>query len=559
MTLSGAVALAQVASTPRPAPAPQPDTLVVESSPRQSPQVVTVIHRLTGVKALVLLRRSGQAVSLADDDLVAAPNAITSIIAGYALSDGQNIVTRIPQAEAEVEALTGWYRMAGTSPRHWTTFPPSPAPPRAPVAVGGVPAPRPATPAAAPATQGFVVVPSGGGQLKATYVGLDGSSGLSLLKIQGLKVPATRDANEELLAVGQIVRLFAPARVGGGSNLPQGTIALRVGEVEGRISEIVRTPTGKISRLLATAENLSQANVGGVAINEAGETVGIVELIQDKKVRLIPTSAVRRAAQRVLARQTSVPRPLLGVRGESLAAIPLERFYSQGWSAEQVAEVKKKYPGVMLTSVAPGTPAALANLRPGDVIVRANNMEIKSAEDFSWVINEAGSGANVTFTLFRGQTPKPIVQSFPSVQPTAAAPFPVITPEVFNFQPTEVSVKLSESFFNPAATFGVGGQASGGSLPPAARGLETVALSAKAAAHLGAKGGLLVVFVDPESPAGRAGLHVFDVIESVDGRPLGSGPLSSYVPAGGTGQLQLSVVRDKQRIEIVIRPKEEKK
>ena len=67
-------------------------------------------------------------------------------------------------------------------------------------------------------------------------------------------------------------------------------------------------------------------------------------------------------------------------------------------------EAQGSYQGLLLTKVAPGTPAALADLRRGDVIVRVNNFDVKSAEDFSYVLNEAGGGATVNFTFFRGQT-----------------------------------------------------------------------------------------------------------------------------------------------------------
>jgi S1-C subfamily serine protease len=92
-------------------------------------------------------------------------------------------------------------------------------------------------------------------------------------------------------------------------------------------------------------------------------------------------------------------------------------------------------------------------------------------------------------------------------------------------------------------------------LPPIARGFETVKLSNKAAAHLGARGGLLVVFVDPDSAAARADLRVFDVIESVDGTLLGTASWPDALPEGDPQQLQLGVVRDRRKAEITIQQK----
>jgi serine protease Do len=548
------------AKTPRPATPPAPDTLQIESSGRQSTQVVTVVHRLNGIKALALLQRNGEAVTMVDEDIVRESNAVTSITAGVALGDGQSIVARLPQAEAEIEATT--------------FFTPAPLPriniPRAattaPVvqrATAVSTTPRALVPLE---STGFIVVQSSGKQYVARYVGLDGLSGLSLLKIPGLNLPASHDVNEERLAVGQIVRLFAPMRAIKGSSATASTVSLRMGEIEGKIAEIARTATGRIEYLTINAKNLSPEIVGGVALNEVGEAVGIVETINANVARLIPTGAVRRAAERVLVRQTSVPRPWLGVRGEAVAAMPLEKFLPGGWSEPQAVALKGKMEGIFLTSVAPGTPAALADLRPGDVIVRVNDFEVKNAEDFSFVLNEVGSGATVNFTLFRGQLPNPPAP-FPTPKPMAMPPFPpvgtLISPAAFNFKPLVVSVKLSESL-NPARAMKLAEEYSTNlqtinPFPLVARGIETAALSARAATHLGSRGGMVVLFVDPTSPAAQAGLKAFDVIETVEGKPVGHNALFYTLPQGNPDKLTLGIVRDNQRMEITIQQKEKDK
>ncbi|MDT4952968.1 MAG: hypothetical protein QOJ02_1106 [Acidobacteriota bacterium] len=544
------------AKTPRPS-APSPDTLVVEPSTRQSPQVVTVVHRLNGIKALALLQRNGEAVAMVDEDVVTASNAVTSITAGFALGDGQSIVARLPQAEAEIEAATFF----SPSPSYRPQLPTQRLAPLAQRVTTASTSPRALMPLE---STGFVVAQSSGKQYAARYVGLDGLSGLSLLKISGLNVPVSPDVNEEQLAVGQTVRLFAPMRAVKGSSTTSSTVSLRVGEIEGKIAGITRASTGRIEYLTIKAQSLSPEIVGGIALNEAGETVGIVETINANVARLIPTGAVRRAAARVLARQASVPRPWLGVRGEAVAAMPLEKFFPGGWSEPEAAALKGKMEGIFLTSVAPGTPAALADLRPGDVIVRVNDFEVKNAEDFSYVLNEVGSGATVNFTFFRGQFPKPPAPLLPLPTPMAMPPFPpagtLISPEAFKFKPLVVSVKLSESL-NPARAMKLAesyafSYPGSESLPPIARGLETVTLSGKAAMHLGARGGLLVVFVDPESAAARSGLRVFDVIESVDGKLLGQTSWSAALPANNPQRLSLGIVRDQQKVEITIQQKD---
>jgi S1-C subfamily serine protease len=348
-------------------------------------------------------------------------------------------------------------------------------------------------------------------------------------------------------------------RIGAAVNKEPGTVSVSVGEIEGRITEITRTSTGKIANLTIKAQNLSPMIVGGVALNDAGETIGIVETSDAAKARLIPAAAVRRAAGRVFSRQASVPRPWLGVRGEAVAATSQERFFSSGWTEQEVAKLKESYQGLLLTAVAPGTPAALADLRPGDVIVRVNDRDVKSAEDFSFFLNEAGGGATVNFTFFRGQTPQANALFTPAMPPPTALPAPPapMSPKAFpSLKPLEVSVKMGEAL-NPARSMRLAesyamGVQSLNQLPPITRGLETVALSPKAAAHLGARGGVLVVFVDPESAAARAGVRVFDVIESVEGKPLGRTSWTASLPTGNPQRLMLGIVREREKVEIKI-------
>ena len=533
------------AQTPKPSqpPQPKPDTLMVKSARRQTPQVVTIVHRVNGIKAVVLMRRSGEMVATVDDKLVTSGDAVTSITAGFVLGDGESVVARLSQAEAEAEAQG--YAPAASSFAWAYQTPPSPK-------IWDVRQP--------PASRAeFVVVEASGKQLAARYVGLDGGSGLSLLKIPGLNATLSRDASEERLAIGQRVRLFAPVRIGAAVNKEPGTVSVSVGEIEGRITEITRTSTGKIANLTIKAQNLSPMIVGGVALNDAGETIGIVETSDAAKARLIPAAAVRRAAGRVFSRQASVPRPWLGVRGEAVAATSQERFFSSGWTEQEVAKLKESYQGLLLTAVAPGTPAALADLRPGDVIVRVNDRDVKSAEDFSFFLNEAGGGATVNFTFFRGQTPQANALFTPAMPPPTALPAPPapMSPKAFpSLKPLEVSVKMGEAL-NPARSMRLAesyamGVQSLNQLPPITRGLETVALSPKAAAHLGARGGVLVVFVDPESAAARAGVRVFDVIESVEGKPLGRTSWTASLPTGNPQRLMLGIVREREKVEIKI-------
>lgn len=455
-----------------------------------APQVNTVVHRLNGIKMLDLLRRKGAKVAPLEDESLIADDMHTNITAGLSLEDG-TIVARLPQAELEVPtSLAASYAATALAPK------------------------------ALPSSSNLLIVQSNGQQLPATFVGMDGGTGLSLLKIYGLQFSPARDANEGTLVVGQRVRLLTPARAPQSEGLAPDQFFLSISEQEGRLTEIARASSGHVTRLTISSGNLSQVMVGGIALNESGETIGMVESSSPTEAYLIPVAAVRRAVSRIRQRLESKPQPWLGARGSSVFAFSVEQLMTVGWDRNNASQLMNQRAGVVLTSVPPQTPAWFANLRVGDVVTRVNTGEVKSAEDFSSLLKEAGGRAPVRFTVMRPERP---------------------TPQV-------VTVKLRESL-NPVLEMEAA-EARAARLtsadPFVARGLETLSIKPRLAQRLHARGGLFVTFVHPESAASRAGLLAGDVIESVNGQLLSETSLPNQLPA----KISLGVIRQGQKMEV---------
>lgn len=494
------------------------------------------------------LNRSGAPVAAIiefDNENATGTDMHMSITAGFALGDGQSVIASLPQAEAEFESG----------------------------AITAPPEPKQAKGVSAPSAQAanMTVVRPDGFQVTADYVGLDGLTGLSLLRIDGLKLPSMPDALEEKLAVGQRVRLFAPEPVGRTDSRPANSLYLRLGEIEGRLAAVTRSASGRITHLTVRATGLSPSVNGGIAINDAGETVGIVERSSASEARILPVQVIKRAAERVLARRASVPRPLLGVRGKSVTAATMFQFTSGGWSQAEALALMNKGQGLLLTSVVPNTPAALADLRPGDIIVSVNNNDIKSAEDFSFTLSEAGGDSTVMFTVLRGQKPVRASTAPPAPEPAPPAPVASTPPRALEpfalptplrpLKPINVPIKLSYSFemsVVPKAAPAVTAQT-----PPArtdpfiTRGVEVIPLAGAGAIRRGARAGVLVVSVGFASEAARAGLREGDVIESVNGKLLSSTTRTEMVFAPDVN-LTLGIVRRGQKLSITLPAKEAK-
>jgi len=295
-----------------------------------------------------------------------------------------------------------------------------------------------------------------------------------------------------------------------------------MGAIEGQIQNVMTSPSGDVTRFKVSSPKLSQANVGGVALNLAGEAIGIIDSLEGAEATILPAASIRRAARRVLRQQSSVPRPWLGVRGEAVAALNVEQIFNHGWEMQRAAALAGKHRGILLTSIEPGSPAAQAALRAGDVILKVDDKDIQNEEDFTWWLQQAGPSSSVRFTVAR---------------PDRAVEEPL-------------NVKLS-GMFDPSFNFRFRNRVTrlkGFSLLN--QGVETIAFRPFVASQLGITAGLLVTYVEPQTAAFEAGLQPGDVIQSIDGKPV-----SSFKQPLQSGSFTFEIVRRREKLVLKLASK----
>jgi S1-C subfamily serine protease len=495
------------AQTPAPSPrrpAAPPRTGRTADKIPAAPQVVTIIHRLNGLKMFRLLARSQeqvQAISNLDWSFNLMDDVHTNVIAGLALDDGETIAAWLPEAEVE--------------------FGPVPAP--APAAAEPPPPPKP--PVAAFPTNSFfgapdiTVIGADGRRLPAKYIGFDAVTGLSILRLTKKNAVAAVASKVEPVNTGEPVLLYQPEPVQGTRPLLRPRLYARMAAIEGRIQTVLSAPSGGVARFRVSAPKLSQANIGGVALNQAGETIGIVDGLEGSEASVLPASLIKRAAQRVLEQQASVPRPWLGVKGEAIAALKFDEIVNHGWELTRATALANKHRGIMLTSIMPGSPAELATLRAGDVILKVDDKDIQSADDFTFWLEQAGPSSSVEFTVMRPDQPVEV----------------------------ELNVKLSQ-MLEPSFSFNLRNPWPGSrGFSLLDQGIETIALRPPVATQLGTTAGLLVVYVDPVTAAFEAGLQPGDVIQSINGKSVS---VFKTDPKPATYTFQ--IVRKKEKLVVTI-------
>lgn len=529
-------AAAQTPSAPAP-PEPRKTTVSTRVNPvivqggSTAPQVVTILHRLNGLKVFRLLLRSPEefgAIAKLDEAFQIAGDVHTSVIAGLTLDDGQTIAAWLPEAEAEMP------------PPPIPAAPKTPVSPRAPLSETQAPmAPSAAEISAASISgQGFSVngnllgpadlriITRDGKRLMGRYIGVDALTGLSVITLANSSVAKMADVKDQPISVGQRLRLIGPEPALNSEASTKAAMYVRMGETDAIVTTVNRSPSGGVARVKIESAKLTPSNIGGIVLNDSGETVGIVDAVKGSEATIVPVGLVRSAVKRVMERQASVPRPWLGVRGEPVWSLSLERMLGVGWEPERARALAEKREGIMLTSVAPGSPAALGRLSPGDVILTVNKEAIRNADDFSWLIQEAAPGSFVHFDVAR---------------------LGKLAPEAFE-------IKLSESpepFFGLRRPEGATGKGTAPG-PLMTQGIECIGIKPRVAMRFGATGGLLVVYVQPATPAFKAGLLPGDVIEAIDGQKLVLGYRSLTILSKPGASSLFQIVRNKQKMTLKV-------
>src|SRR6185295_8473213 len=108
------------------------------------------------------------------------------------------------------------------------------------------------------------------------------------------------------------------------------------------------------------------------------------------------------ATQRNCGMETSMKRLLLSTALACLITAPAHA----AWLGSAVdSRANSQFPGVIVRSIADGSPAAVAGLREGDLIVAAQMRPLRNAAEFDRLVRAAGAGTRVSFALLRDGAP----------------------------------------------------------------------------------------------------------------------------------------------------------
>src|SRR4051812_45034023 len=218
-----------------------------------------------------------------------------------------------------------------------------------------------------------VVTLPDGSDLPATVVGEDPLTDIAVLQVKRDHLPTVAVGRSNDLMIGEwVVALGNPYAYLLGNAEP--TVTVGVVSATGRNILPGGDQTGLYLDMIQTDAAINPGNSGGPLTNALGEVVGVNSSIFSNSggsVGLgfaIPIERAVRVADEII-RSGTVRRAWVGLEVEGANA--MREWKSQG--------------GVVLSSVAPGGPAARAGLRPSDVLVEANGRRLRNYLDWEAV------------------------------------------------------------------------------------------------------------------------------------------------------------------------------
>ncbi len=327
-----------------------------------------------------------------------------------------------------------------------------------------------------------------------------------------------------VLKINPGARPLPVVRIGDSDSLRVGDVVFAIGNpfdvgqtvTHGIISALARSSVGigDYQFFIQTDAAINPGNSGGALINSNGDLIGINSAIYSRSGGsmgigfAVPVTMVKFVLNSVASGK--VVRPWLGVGGAAV-------------TAENARTLRLDRPvGVLLSRVVPGSPAARAGIRVGDVVYAIDGKEVGDEDGLRFRVATKSPGQATIVTLIRGGQ---------ALNLTATLMAPPETP------PRDTRVLGGNNLF---------------------QGVQVANLSPAFAQELGGSAperGVIVLGFANGAPAARFGLlQPGDIFDQFNGRPVESVAQFQQALQASTGGLTYRLLRGGRAMECGFRP-----
>ncbi len=348
-----------------------------------------------------------------------------------------------------------------------------------------------------------------GRSLRAKLIGTDPKTDIAVLKVEETNLPVIPLGDSNQVQVGD----FALA-IGNPFGLGQ-TVTFGIISALGRGNLGIET----YEDFIQTDAAINPGNSGGALINLQGQLIGINTAIIARGAQgnqgigfAVPINMARLVMEQLITKGRVV-RGYLGVTLQDLNEALAKQF--------GVPDQR----GVVVTDVAPDSPAAKAGFQPGDVIVAFAGQPVRDLRTLRLTVAQTPPGTTVKLKILRNKAPRELtatLDELPEDQPLAREP---------------------GNNNEPPATTPAGS---------ALAGVVVAELAPAVRARLNLKGGVVVRAVQPSSAAAEAGLQRDDIILQVNQQPVSSVTAFDAAVRQSHGEVLLRIYRGGVNLFLVV-------
>ena len=255
-----------------------------------------------------------------------------------------------------------------------------------------------------------VVTLKDGRELPGTVLGQDPLTDVAVIRVEATNLPTVELGNSDRLRPGE----WAIA-IGNPLGLDN-TVTAGIISATGRSSAQIRVPDKRVS-FIQTDAAINPGNSGGPLLNQRGQVIGMNTAIIGGAQGLgfaIPINTAQRIAEELMAKGR-VAHPYLGLQMRTLTPA-LRQVLNDDPRANVAIRVDR---GVIVLGVQGNSPAAQADIRPGDVILRLGDQSVQAAEDVQQIVQDSEIGEPLTVEINRRGTAVTVTVR-PAALPTSA-------------------------------------------------------------------------------------------------------------------------------------------
>jgi S1-C subfamily serine protease len=227
---------------------------------------------------------------------------------------------------------------------------------------------------------------------EGTIYGIDTLTDLAIVKVDATGLTPAALGDSDGLRVGQLV-----VAIGSPLGTFSNTVTSGIVSAKGRT---IQTEGSQLSNLIQTDAAINPGNSGGPLLDATAAVVGINTAIARDSTGIgfsIPINLAKPLMDQAIAGK-ELQRPFLGVVYDDIdAQLAKEENLSVKNGALIVTQTADGRP-----PITPGSPAAAAGLKPGDVIVQIDGTKLDAEHPLNAVLSQSSPGDTVELQVLRG-------------------------------------------------------------------------------------------------------------------------------------------------------------